>query len=295
MRITCPECGTQYEIEPDLVPPAGRDVQCSACETIWTVHPDQDQPAAPETASAPGADDGEDDGEDAPAAPPAGARPRPKVDENTRRILLEEARREAQERRRREAGAPADKAPADAAPTPGSDAAPEPEEQEQEQEQEQEDAPSDPPPQPSAVPVAGLREDRSPGHTASFGGAGPSLGPAVPVGERQEPARPRTDLLPDVEESGATLIRPGAARRSPDPVPPEPQRGATGSFLSGFTFVLVLAFLIVGIDLAAPSLAQRIPAIEDELAAFVGLVNDLRVQVDLTLQSLARAVSGTGA
>lgn len=35
MRITCPNCGAQYEIDEALIPAAGREVQCSACATAW--------------------------------------------------------------------------------------------------------------------------------------------------------------------------------------------------------------------------------------------------------------------
>ncbi len=296
MRITCPECGTQYEIDAGLVPAAGRDVQCSACETVWTQHPETAAPAGGEPPPA-----AEETGEEATVPRPGADRPRQKIDENTRRILREEARREAQERRRREAAEAADAA----APEPGPDAepaphaGPEPEAGNEPESEPEEPAksPSDPPPQPSPVPVAGLREDRPPTSTSSFREAGPSAasGRVAPARRREEPARPRTDLLPDAAESGATLIRPGARRRSSEPVAPEPQRGGPGGFLSGFTLVLVIALLVVGIYLAAPSLAKRVPAIEDELAAFVGLINDLRLQVDLALQSLARAVSGIGA
>lgn len=35
MRITCPNCNAQYEVADDLIPTAGRDVQCSNCATTW--------------------------------------------------------------------------------------------------------------------------------------------------------------------------------------------------------------------------------------------------------------------
>ncbi|MFW5641867.1 MAG: zinc-ribbon domain-containing protein [Roseicyclus sp.] len=35
MRLTCPTCGAQYEVQDAMIPPAGRDVQCSACSTTW--------------------------------------------------------------------------------------------------------------------------------------------------------------------------------------------------------------------------------------------------------------------
>jgi predicted Zn finger-like uncharacterized protein len=35
MRLTCPNCGARYEVDDALIPPEGRDVQCSDCVTTW--------------------------------------------------------------------------------------------------------------------------------------------------------------------------------------------------------------------------------------------------------------------
>jgi len=35
MRMTCPNCSARYEVDDSLVPPEGRDVQCSNCATTW--------------------------------------------------------------------------------------------------------------------------------------------------------------------------------------------------------------------------------------------------------------------
>lgn len=35
MRLTCPECAAQYEIADGLIPPQGREVECSACGHGW--------------------------------------------------------------------------------------------------------------------------------------------------------------------------------------------------------------------------------------------------------------------
>ena len=35
MRLICPSCGTEYEVEAAAIPPEGRDVQCSSCQTVW--------------------------------------------------------------------------------------------------------------------------------------------------------------------------------------------------------------------------------------------------------------------
>ena len=41
MRLTCPNCGAQYEVPDEVIPDDGRDVQCSNCGDTWfQAHPD---------------------------------------------------------------------------------------------------------------------------------------------------------------------------------------------------------------------------------------------------------------
>ena len=35
MRLVCPNCGAQYEVDDAVIPPNGRDVQCSNCAHSW--------------------------------------------------------------------------------------------------------------------------------------------------------------------------------------------------------------------------------------------------------------------
>lgn len=93
MRLTCPNCRAQYEIDGTAIPETGRDVQCSACGTTWYQYPDSLQPPA-ET------DDTSDDDERAGA--PSMAPPR--VDQSVLDVLREEAERELSERRRSNVG-----------------------------------------------------------------------------------------------------------------------------------------------------------------------------------------------
>ena len=37
MRLTCPNCGAEYDVADGMVPAAGRHVQCTACHTRWFV------------------------------------------------------------------------------------------------------------------------------------------------------------------------------------------------------------------------------------------------------------------
>ena len=45
MRLTCPNCGAQYEVPDEVIPEEGRDVQCSNCEKTWFQPKYPDQPA----------------------------------------------------------------------------------------------------------------------------------------------------------------------------------------------------------------------------------------------------------
>jgi predicted Zn finger-like uncharacterized protein len=45
MILTCPNCGTQYMVKDDAIPPGGRQVRCAACKHSWH----QDQVTAGET------------------------------------------------------------------------------------------------------------------------------------------------------------------------------------------------------------------------------------------------------
>jgi len=35
MRLVCPNCAAQYEVDDSVIPDAGRDVQCSSCGQMW--------------------------------------------------------------------------------------------------------------------------------------------------------------------------------------------------------------------------------------------------------------------
>ena len=53
MRLTCPNCGAQYEVARDAVPAEGRDVQCSNCGVTWLAKPEADPKPAPAAAAGP--------------------------------------------------------------------------------------------------------------------------------------------------------------------------------------------------------------------------------------------------
>lgn len=92
MRLICPRCGAQYEIDEAAIPAAGRDVECSACDHVWRATRAGAEAAALQTQTAPVAA-----GHDAalatfdPVARPPLSR---KLDDSVLEILREEAARE---------------------------------------------------------------------------------------------------------------------------------------------------------------------------------------------------------
>lgn len=97
MRLICPNCSAQYEVDEAVIPAEGRDVQCSNCAHTWFQKSAQtlrDEEAASRSAG-PAADAGV---KVVPAALAAGGRRR-EVDPSVLDVLREEADRERQARR----------------------------------------------------------------------------------------------------------------------------------------------------------------------------------------------------
>lgn len=88
MRLLCPNCDAEYEVDASLIPDGGRDVQCSNCGHTWFQAAAEAEDEAPAIAM------------EAPAPPPADPAPRaPVADEAALAILREEAEHETAARR----------------------------------------------------------------------------------------------------------------------------------------------------------------------------------------------------
>lgn len=280
MRLICPNCDAQYEVEDGAIPPAGRDVQCSNCGHGWFHVPaDPILEEAVGTAAAPAAkapppapvappapvpspaaavtDAGDDDGGGAPAAAGVGpAQPvRRAIDENLLAILREEAAREAAVRKA-EATRAIETQPDLGLPESGRR-----------------------PPEPPAPPAPPAAPPPAPD---------PESEPDRPVTERPTTRR---SLLPDIEEINSTL-RPGTEARDdeglPEPVPAPRQ----GSFRTGFLSVIILAAVLVILYVMAPQLAARFPSLAGALTAYAAAVDALRLWVDELMQSAAGGLRG---
>ncbi|MEM6733638.1 MAG: zinc-ribbon domain-containing protein, partial [Myxococcota bacterium] len=40
MRVSCPECGAEYQFASSAIPPEGYDAQCTNCSTVFFVEPE---------------------------------------------------------------------------------------------------------------------------------------------------------------------------------------------------------------------------------------------------------------
>ena len=97
MRLTCPNCNAQYEVDDAVIPRGGRDVQCSSCGHTWYQYP---KDVALEMRAAELDDDDDDDTPRSAAA----SRAAPRIDKTVLDVLREEAERELTERQRDRSG-----------------------------------------------------------------------------------------------------------------------------------------------------------------------------------------------
>jgi predicted Zn finger-like uncharacterized protein len=105
MRLACSNCGAEYEVDDDVIPGSGRDVQCSDCGHTWFEQPARTDPdpqpvpaqetdPSPEPDPVPGSVQPPEPAQDA-DTPPA----RRKLDPEVADILREEREREEAARR----------------------------------------------------------------------------------------------------------------------------------------------------------------------------------------------------
>ena len=255
MRLICPNCGATYEVDANLVPATGRDVQCSNCGHGWFQHPedpDMDLDDAlddePEIFEGEAREDTRSD-EDAEAP-----RQRRSLDPGVTDVLREEAEREAAARKAEAAGNNLE-----SQPDLGLD-------ETDERAVRQSSA--------ARARMARLRgrDDDDPDADGAGG--------------------PRSELLPDVEESNSTLRGQDDREEAvlvPDEAPAPPARRG---FRTGFLLVVLLCVIAVAVYALAPQIARAVPQAEPYLAAYVDWVNVLRVRVNALVAAGVAWVQG---
>lgn len=114
---------------------------------------------------------------------------------------------------------------------------------------------------------------------------------------RQAAAKPptptaRRTLLPDIEEINSSL-RPSGDQHDDASEPDVVQRKRGARF--GFTTIMLIIAILVGLYLGAARLSAWIPAAEPVLTRYVAVVDDLRLWIDLKMQSFIDSQSAPAA
>jgi predicted Zn finger-like uncharacterized protein len=241
MRLVCPNCGAQYEIDDQLIPEGGRDVQCSNCGHAWFQKSlDEDDELADELGLEPEIEAYSDDGDDAIEEPAeeTGAEPaRRELNESLRDMLREEAQREIAARAH-------EREQIETQPELGLDET-KPESRRNGLRERM-------------AQLRGLDEDE-PGEAVSPG--------------------PRRELLPDIEEINSSLDSTGDYSEYEEPTE-ETTAEARSGFRRGFITMIVLAVALVALYNYTPMLSERYPQLKPHLAAYVDLVDSLRAWLD---------------
>lgn len=298
MRLTCPNCAAQYEVDDDVIPPEGRDVQCSDCGHGWyqyptdmttrltppdtTAEPPQDagptgaQPEAepdamqpPKTQASHGS---QDEGAGAPTTeppssatdptpPPAPARER--LDDSVLGILREEAERETRARQAERRSA------LETQPELGIDAAP----------------------SVARTPQNDMDEPETGDPNATHEPDAPSTADTA----APRPMRPasRRHQLPDIEEINSSLR--ASSERRPGEAGAEALPAQTGArrkgFRLGLALVLSLATIAIGLYALAPTATQTWPAAAPYLESYVAMVDEGRRWLGSTAQNATEALT----
>lgn len=262
MRLLCPNCDAQYEVDDSVIPKDGRDVQCSSCGQTWF------QNSASQLA---GMAQGSDDQLDTPAD--VADQPEPEsedvVDDQHQPDLEDEATPEPEHERRQPDEAVLDVLRQEAAI-----------ETEARHEETQSDL--------ETQPDLGLdqADDSEPDH-----GAAVSQRTARLRGIEPEPDlnASRGDMLPDIEEINSSLQNESAAET--EDALTEAKRGRSG-FRLGFGLIIILATLLFLAYVYAPLIVAKLPSAEDFITSYVQTVDGLRLWLDELMKSATSKMSG---
>lgn len=257
MRLICPNCDAQYEVDDAAIPEGGRDVQCSNCGHAWfQMHPEVEAEArldadlfeTPAPVNAAPAEPAP-----APASPDAVPAKRRALDESVLAVLREEAEREAAVRRAEKPGPIETQADLGLVEFAVSAAA--------------------------ARRAAALVQPEAPAMSATVIDAEPRHAT-------------RRELLPDIEEINSTL-RATNERRGDDPADllPEPEIDRRRGFRSGFVLMITLAVLLALAYTMAPRIIVQFPASAGAMKAYVEGVDTARRNIDANLGAAMDSVT----
>ena len=292
MRLTCPNCGAQYEVPDEVIPFDGRDVQCSNCGDTWFQgHPDNpatvtetepepvtepiSEPAA--VSSGPGTDEVHQ-------TPEVESDPAPETEEAAAETAVETAAEITEETTE----------PADIASEMPQQPAPQPDidsgitdilRQEAEREANLRSAESGPI---ESQPDLGLdavgdapnqQSGQARSRMARLRGETPG---------REAEAGSRRELLPDIEEINSAWSNPDeAATGSTEVGLAEAQvQNQRGGFVRGFAMIVIVGVLMALLYSNAAKISGMLPAAEPVLNSYVAMVDQARIWLDARLGDL---------
>lgn len=260
MRMICPNCGAQYEVDDAVIPEQGRDVQCSNCGHTWFQRPahldadlaeelNQDMPAPAEAG---------DDGE-AEAAPLQ----RRGLDPEIASVLRQEAEHDAELRR-------ADADGLETQPDLGLD---------------------------DAAEIAASRSAAARARMARLRGIDETSADAEAAAAGLVAAGgSRRDLLPDVEEINSTLRASedrtedeDQAEQADEPIGTRKKRSSS-KLLS--RLILLVVILGVVVYLFAPQIIAALPQSEPYMVQYVDWANGVRAQINAGISVVSEKVQG---
>ena len=289
MRLVCPNCDAEYEVDDAAIPRSGRDVQCSNCGHAWFQFHPEAEPAAyeafpeqeiaeeegavePETqeVAAAGA---EDDGlaglvaRVAEAVPEPEPVPAPVAEQPAAGVSAGEASVATRNIDESVLAVLREEAAREVAARKAEKPAPMPETQ------------TEMPLVPAAAAVTSHVVARLKGEPE----------PQV--------TRPRRDLLPAIEEINSTL-RASSGRVGED-LPPggaADAQGSGGAFGRGFMTLVLFAVILLALYVFAPLIAEKVPALAGLAGQYVAAVDAARIWLDdeiRALISMLRGIEGT--
>jgi len=261
MRLICPNCGAQYEVDDGVIPDAGRDVQCSNCGHTWFQQPAHLDAELAEELGAETAVTEELREEPEPEDPPASEPEVPQqtgLDPAIANVLREEAEREAEARR-------ADAEGLEVQTELGID---------------------------DAAEITADRSAAARARMARLRGLEETAEDAEIIAAATAES-PRSELLPDVEEINSTLRAAedrgdDAEIATPQPLVEQPRR--SGRTLS--RLIILAAILAVIVYALAPRIAEYLPGAEPYLAAYVDWTNSVRAQINGLISMAAEKIRG---
>lgn len=291
MRLICPNCSAEYEVDDAAIPDNGRDVQCSNCGHGWFQLPphleaeaeaeaevfDEPEPLTTEAVSAevqlPGGtsedadeddtDEDRDGNRDQGPPPDEPAKAPRSLDDSVLAVLKEEAEREAAARRAEAMRT------IETQPDLGLDSAVA---------------------GAVAASAAAEREAMARKKPVEVIPSAEEIAREAAAEAGLPPARAtRRGQLPDIEEITSSLRSTGdrGASAGGAPLDAGPRRS---SFGRGFLLMILLALILAVLYLMAPRFSAQVPALKPALDGYVGAVDAARLYLDGLLQNATGAV-----